>query len=44
MSISFFLKNLRTDENVSVEKILEIGGTLSQYRTLEVGSNSEDTA
>lgn len=26
MSISFFLKNLRTDENVSVEKILEIGG------------------
>lgn len=31
MSISFFLKNLRTDENVSVEKILEIGGTLSQY-------------
>ena len=31
MSISFFIKNLRTDENVSVEKILEIGGTLSQY-------------
>lgn len=27
----FFYKNLRTDENVSVEKILEIGGTLSQY-------------
>lgn len=31
MSISFFIKNLRTDENISVEKILEIGGTLSQY-------------
>ena len=31
MSISFFIKNLRTDENISVKKILEIGGTLSQY-------------
>ena len=42
MSISFFLKNLRTDENVSVEKILEIGGTLSQYNLDESDEHIEE--
>lgn len=42
MSISFFLKNLRTDENVSVEKILEIGGTLSQYNLDESAEQIEE--
>ena len=42
MSISFFLKNLRTDENVSVEKILEIGGTLSQYNLDESAEHIEE--
>lgn len=42
MSISFFIKNLRTDENVSVEKILEIGGTLSQYNLDESDEHIEE--
>ena len=42
MSISFFIKNLRTDENVSVEKILEIGGTLSQYNLDESAEQIEE--
>lgn len=42
MSISFFIKNLRTDENISVEKILEIGGTLSQYNLDESDEHIED--
>ena len=42
MSISFFIKNLRTDENVSVEKILEIGGTLSQYNLDENAEQIEE--
>ena len=42
MSISFFLKNLRTDENVSVEKILEIGETLSQYNLDENAEQIEE--
>lgn len=41
MSISFFIKNLRTDENISVEKILEIGGTLSQYNLDESAEQIE---
>lgn len=42
MSISFFIKNLRTDENISVEKILEIGGTLSQYNLDESAEQIEE--
>ena len=42
MSISFFIKNLRTDENISVEKILEIGGTLSQYNLDESDEHIEE--
>lgn len=42
MSISFFIKNLRTDENISVEKILEIGGTLSQYNLDESAEHIEE--
>ena len=38
----FFYKNLRTDENVSVEKILEIGGTLSQYNLDESAEQIEE--
>ena len=38
----FFYKNLRTDENVSVEKILEIGGTLSQYNLDESDEHIEE--
>ena len=42
MSISFFIKNLRTDENISVKKILEIGGTLSQYNLDESDEHIEE--
>lgn len=42
MSISFFIKNLRTDENISVEKILEIGRTLSQYNLDESDEHIEE--
>lgn len=42
MSISFFIKNLRSDENVSVEKILEIGETLSQYNLDENAEQIEE--
>lgn len=42
MSISFFIKNLRSDENISVEKILEIGGTLSQYNLDESAEQIEE--
>ena len=42
MSISFFIKNLRTDENISVEKILKIGGTLSQYNLDENDEHIEE--
>lgn len=42
MSISFFIKNLRSDENISVEKILEIGGTLSQYNLAESDEQIEE--
>ena len=42
MSISFFIKNLRTDENISVEKILKIGRTLSQYNLDESDEHIEE--
>lgn len=42
MSISFFIKNLRTDENISVEKILKIGRTLSQYNLDESAEQIEE--
>lgn len=42
MSISFFIKNLRIDENISVEKILEVGGTLSQYNLDESAEQIEE--
>lgn len=42
MSISFFIKNLKSDENISVEKILEIGGTLSQYNLDESDEHIEE--
>ena len=41
MSISFFIKNLNENESLTVEKVLEIGETLSQYSLDEADENIE---
>lgn len=42
MSISFFIKNLNNKESITPEKVLEIGGTISQYNLDEADENIEE--
>ncbi|MCI6152270.1 MAG: DUF4299 domain-containing protein [Fusobacterium perfoetens] len=41
MSISFFIKNLKNKESITIEKVLEIGETISQYTLDEADENIE---
>lgn len=41
MSISFFIKNLKNKESITIEKVLEIGETISQYTLDEDDENIE---
>ncbi len=42
MSISFFIKDLKDREGMTVEKALEIGGTISQYTLDESDENADE--
>lgn len=42
MSISFFIKDLKDREGMTVEKVLEIGGTISQYTLDESNENIDE--
>ncbi|MSS61430.1 DUF4299 family protein [Fusobacterium sp. FSA-380-WT-2B] len=42
MSISFFIKNLKNKESITPEKVLEIGGTITQYNLDEADENIEE--
>lgn len=41
MSISFFIKNLKDKESITIEKVLEIGENISQYTLDEADENIE---
>lgn len=41
MSISFFIKNLKDKESITIEKVLEIGENISQYTLDETDENIE---
>ncbi|WP_027129118.1 DUF4299 family protein [Fusobacterium perfoetens] len=41
MSINFFIKNLKNKESITIEKVLEIGETISQYTLDEADENIE---
>lgn len=42
MSISFFIKNLKNKKSITLEKLLEIGETISQYYLDEADENIEE--